>query len=181
LVPFLPLTNRIDGCRPAFAHRYARWCSGDNAVERYALFLTSLALSTDLTERRTALQRTREHGLDIPWVAIVTAEHTIECSLDNLPPSGDHYRIRRRQCSTQRKRQRYYLFNRSSGRRSSRQTRTTRRWNRRILSRDTCSVRTASLVVFLLLPCFTALIFVCVMLARGRINVARLLLDMLQP
>ena len=79
------MTNRIDGCRPAFAHRYARWCSGDNAIERYALFLTLLALSTDLTERRTALQRTREHGLDIPRAVIVTAEHTIEHSLDNLP------------------------------------------------------------------------------------------------
>jgi hypothetical protein len=60
---------------------------GDNAVERYALFLTSLALSADPTERRTALQRAREHGLDVPRVAIVTAERTIERSLDNLPSS----------------------------------------------------------------------------------------------
>jgi hypothetical protein len=57
---------------------------GDNAVKRYALFLTSLVLSTDPTERRTALQCACEHGLDVPQVAIVTAEHTIERSLDNL-------------------------------------------------------------------------------------------------
>jgi nuclear pore complex protein Nup107 len=60
---------------------------GDNAVERYALFLTSLALSTDLAERRTALQRAREHGLDVPHVAIFTAERSIECALDSLPLS----------------------------------------------------------------------------------------------
>jgi nuclear pore complex protein Nup107 len=60
---------------------------GDNAVERYALFLTSLALSTDLAERRTALQRAREHRLDVPHVAIITAECSIECVLDSLPLS----------------------------------------------------------------------------------------------
>ena len=60
---------------------------GDNAVERYALFLTSLALSADQVERRMALQRAREHGLDVPRVAIVTAERTIERALDNLPSS----------------------------------------------------------------------------------------------
>ena len=60
---------------------------GDNAVERYALFLTSLALSMDLTERRTALQCTREHELDVPHVAIITAECSIECALDSLPLS----------------------------------------------------------------------------------------------
>ena len=51
---------------------------GDNAVERYALFLTSLELAGDATERRLALTRAREHGLDIERVAIVTAERTIE-------------------------------------------------------------------------------------------------------
>ncbi|KAH9075675.1 107-domain-containing protein [Lactarius deliciosus] len=60
---------------------------GDNAVERYALFLTSLALSADPVERRTALQRAREHGLDVSRVAIVTAERTIERALDSLPSS----------------------------------------------------------------------------------------------
>lgn len=51
---------------------------GDNAVERYALFLTSLELSADITERRLALMRAREHGLDMERVAIVAAERTIE-------------------------------------------------------------------------------------------------------
>lgn len=51
---------------------------GDNAVERYALFLTSLELSGDAHERRLALTRAREHGLDVERVAVVTAERTIE-------------------------------------------------------------------------------------------------------
>ncbi len=51
---------------------------GDNAVERYALFLTSLELAGDAVERRLALTRARDHGLDIERVAIVTAERTIE-------------------------------------------------------------------------------------------------------
>jgi nuclear pore complex protein Nup107 len=51
---------------------------GDNAVERYALFLVSLALTADVTERRLALTRAKDHGLDMERVAIVTAERTIE-------------------------------------------------------------------------------------------------------
>ena len=51
---------------------------GDNAVERYAMFLTSLELSADLAERRLALTRARDHGLDMERVAIATAERTIE-------------------------------------------------------------------------------------------------------
>lgn len=51
---------------------------GDNAVERYAMFLTSLELSADITERRLALTRAKEHGLDMERVAVVTAERTIE-------------------------------------------------------------------------------------------------------
>lgn len=51
---------------------------GDNAVERYAMFLTSLDLSTDIKERKLTLTRAREHGLDVDRVAIVTAERTIE-------------------------------------------------------------------------------------------------------
>ena len=47
---------------------------GDNAVERYAMFLTSLELSADITARRLALTRAKEHGLDMERVAIVTAE-----------------------------------------------------------------------------------------------------------
>ncbi|KAG1880931.1 hypothetical protein F4604DRAFT_1922554 [Suillus subluteus] len=37
---------------------------GDNAVERYAMFLTSLELTADINERRLALTRAREHGLN---------------------------------------------------------------------------------------------------------------------
>ncbi|KAK7023754.1 nuclear pore complex protein [Favolaschia claudopus] len=59
---------------------------GDNAVERYALFLVSLELSADITERRLALTRAREHGLDMDRVAIVTAERTIEKAFELLPP-----------------------------------------------------------------------------------------------
>ncbi|KAJ6620333.1 107-domain-containing protein [Mycena sp. CBHHK59/15] len=59
---------------------------GDNAVERYALFLVSLHLSADIDERRLALTRAREHGLDMDRVAIATAERTIEKAFDVLPP-----------------------------------------------------------------------------------------------
>jgi len=53
---------------------------GQNAVERYAVFLVSLALSADINERRHALTRAREHGLDMErhGIAIVTAERTID-------------------------------------------------------------------------------------------------------
>ena len=55
---------------------------GDNAVDRYAMFLTSLDLSADIKERKLALTRAREHGLDVDRVAIVTAERTIERAFD---------------------------------------------------------------------------------------------------
>ncbi|KAI6131044.1 nuclear pore protein 84/107 [Pisolithus croceorrhizus] len=58
---------------------------GDNAVERYAMFLTSLDLSADIKERRLALTRAREHGLDVDTVAVVTAERTIEKAFERLP------------------------------------------------------------------------------------------------
>ena len=51
---------------------------GDNAVERYALFLASLELAGTAEERRAALGRAQEHGLDVERVAVVTAERTIE-------------------------------------------------------------------------------------------------------
>jgi nuclear pore complex protein Nup107 len=54
---------------------------GDNAVERYAMFLTSLEISADLPERKQALARAREHGLDVERVAIATAERTIDKAL----------------------------------------------------------------------------------------------------
>lgn len=60
---------------------YAR-ALGDNAVERYAMFLTSLDLSADIKERKLTLTRAREHGLDVDRVAIVTAEQTIEKAFD---------------------------------------------------------------------------------------------------
>ncbi|KAJ7467973.1 hypothetical protein FB451DRAFT_1481251 [Mycena latifolia] len=47
---------------------------GDNAVERYALFLVSLELSVGIAERRLPLTRAREH------------EQTIEKTFELLPP-----------------------------------------------------------------------------------------------
>ncbi|KAI5120989.1 hypothetical protein M0805_000450 [Coniferiporia weirii] len=58
---------------------------GENAVERYALFLTSLDLSTDLEERRAALLRAEKHELDMVRVAQVAAEKTIEKAFEALP------------------------------------------------------------------------------------------------
>ena len=55
---------------------------GENAIERYALFLVSLALTADINERRLALTRARDHGLDPARVAVVTAERTIEQAFD---------------------------------------------------------------------------------------------------
>jgi hypothetical protein len=40
--------------------------------------LVSLGLSVDINERRLALTRANEHGLNVERVAIVTAERTIE-------------------------------------------------------------------------------------------------------
>ena len=63
---------------------------GENAVERYALFLVSLGLRTDtaigaeeaggdvIDERKRALMRAGEHGLDVNRVAVVTAERTVD-------------------------------------------------------------------------------------------------------
>ncbi|KAI0073069.1 hypothetical protein K474DRAFT_1711028 [Panus rudis PR-1116 ss-1] len=59
---------------------------GDNAIERYAMFLTSLELSADISERKLALTRARGHGLDMERVAIATAERTIEKAFSILPP-----------------------------------------------------------------------------------------------
>lgn len=61
---------------------------GDNAVERYAMFLTSLELSADITERRLALTRAKDHGLDMERVATVTAERTIERAFSVWSSSG---------------------------------------------------------------------------------------------
>ncbi|KAI9451613.1 hypothetical protein BJY52DRAFT_1190825 [Lactarius psammicola] len=59
-----------------------------NAVERFMLFLTSIALVADPSERRTVLHSTSENGLDVPHVAVVTVEHTIERALDDPPSSS---------------------------------------------------------------------------------------------
>ncbi|OCH90763.1 nuclear pore protein 84/107 [Obba rivulosa] len=59
---------------------------GENAVERYATFLASLALSADAGERKHALSRAQEHGLDVERVAIATAEKTMEHAFQELPP-----------------------------------------------------------------------------------------------
>ncbi|KAG6859770.1 hypothetical protein C0995_004318, partial [Termitomyces sp. Mi166 len=59
---------------------------GDNAVERYAMFLVSLELSAHTAERRLALTRARDHGLDMDRVAVATAERTIEKAFEALPP-----------------------------------------------------------------------------------------------
>ncbi|TBU55991.1 107-domain-containing protein [Dichomitus squalens] len=58
---------------------------GDNAVERYALFLASFELSGDMHKRRLALTRAREHGLDIERVAITTfLESTYDTALEQV-------------------------------------------------------------------------------------------------
>ncbi|KAL0562733.1 Nucleoporin nup84, partial [Marasmius crinis-equi] len=58
---------------------------GENAIQRYALFLVSLELSTDVNERRLALTRAKEHGLDMDSVAAATAEMTINKAMEMLP------------------------------------------------------------------------------------------------
>jgi nuclear pore complex protein Nup107 len=58
----------------------------NNAVERYAMFLTSLELTADINERRLALTRAREHGLNVHKVAVVTAEQTIDRAFEVSEP-----------------------------------------------------------------------------------------------
>ena len=58
---------------------------GDNAIERYALFLVGLDLSADSNERRQALKRAEDHGLDKIRVAQVTAEKSVERALEVSP------------------------------------------------------------------------------------------------
>lgn len=55
---------------------------GENAIERYALFLTSLDLSVDLDERKAALFRAKKHDLDIIRVAQVAAEKSVKKALN---------------------------------------------------------------------------------------------------
>jgi len=51
---------------------------GDNAVERYALFLSELPVISSLRERKETLLRAAEFGLDVPQVALSAADLCIE-------------------------------------------------------------------------------------------------------
>lgn len=51
---------------------------GDNAIERYAVFLSGLELTVDIDERRAALKRAKDHNLDVIRVARATADKTME-------------------------------------------------------------------------------------------------------
>ena len=172
---------------------------GDNAVERYALFLTSLELSADVHERRLALTRAREHGLDIERVAVVTAERTIEktftvCHLlfryrpcdvigaDNLRVCR-YCHLRRVRCqpssdwSLRRRTRRSCFSARLSGQRT---------WCRRTIprsSKPTSSSATSS--VSLSTPVSACSILLMLKMprpeGRGRIQLSKTLLDMLPP
>ncbi|KIL59037.1 hypothetical protein M378DRAFT_169919 [Amanita muscaria Koide BX008] len=75
---------------------------GENAVERYALFLVSLGLAAiddrndedsstggdTIEERKRALVRARDHGLDLDRVAVVAAERTVDKAFELLPPTS---------------------------------------------------------------------------------------------
>jgi nuclear pore complex protein Nup107 len=147
---------------------------GDNAVERYALFLTSLALSADPGERRTALQRAREHGLDVPRVAIVTAERTIERALDTLPSSVKGPLPDLAKTSLEPAEEAEMLLVRSI------------EWTVVEVETYDTALEQANVILRYLLGThlpplfFGSLVYSCCT-ARGKVNVARLLLDMLPP
>ncbi|KAI0031297.1 nuclear pore protein 84/107 [Vararia minispora EC-137] len=61
---------------------------GDNAVNRYALFLSSLDLSVNAETRRVTLADAAHHGLDITLVAAETAQLTIAQALKELEHSA---------------------------------------------------------------------------------------------
>ena len=106
--------------RSALTHPMYVGMLSDHAVERYALFLTSPGLSANQVERRTALQRTPEHGLDVSRVTIVTAERTqaIERARSITSPrlSRDRYPTCPRPHLSTRKRRKCCSSGRSSGR-----------------------------------------------------------------
>ena len=150
---------------------------GDNAVERYALFLTSLALSADPVERRAALQRAREHGLDVPRVAIVTAERTIERALDSLPSSVRGQLPNLAKVAQEPAEEAEMLLVRSI------------EWT--VVESETydTALEQANVILRYLLgtrisphlPSHVANTQSCWGIARGRVDVARLLLDLLPP
>jgi nuclear pore complex protein Nup107 len=148
---------------------------GDNAVERYALFLTSLALSADPAERRTALQRAREHGLDVPRVAIVTAERTIERALDTLPSSVKGPLPDLAKAAFEPAEEAEMLLVRSI------------EWTVVDAETSDTALEQANVILRYLLGTYSQRLSFLVSLAypfgtaRGRVNVARLLLDLLPP
>ncbi|KAF8900838.1 nuclear pore protein 84/107 [Gymnopilus junonius] len=58
---------------------------GVNAVKRYSLFLVSLGLTADFNERRQALTRASQHGLDVLSVARTAAQDSIRDAFKKLP------------------------------------------------------------------------------------------------
>ena len=62
---------------------------GENAVERYAMFLVSLPLDVSPNERRRTLLRAAEFGLDVTRVAIVAAERSVDLGLRKLSSSEE--------------------------------------------------------------------------------------------
>ena len=77
---------------------------GEGAEERYAIFLASLELSADITERRLALMRARDQGLDMARIAVLAAEKTMDHALAVCasPSAGHDYILKsavpRRSC-----------------------------------------------------------------------------------
>ncbi|KAF8346792.1 hypothetical protein F5887DRAFT_916111 [Amanita rubescens] len=74
---------------------------GENAVERYALFLVLFKLGKDegiriegvdggdlIEEWRRALLRARERGQDVSRVAVVAAERFVDKAFEFLPPTS---------------------------------------------------------------------------------------------
>jgi len=58
---------------------------GDNAISRYALFLSELPVSASSHERRDALFRAQEFGLDVRQVALSTADMCMDRAFKALP------------------------------------------------------------------------------------------------
>ncbi|KAF8321303.1 hypothetical protein DL93DRAFT_2130809 [Clavulina sp. PMI_390] len=58
---------------------------GENAIQRYASFLSKLSIETSRHERSTMLDRARDHGLDVEAVAFSTASMIARDELKKLP------------------------------------------------------------------------------------------------
>ncbi|KAF8324711.1 nuclear pore protein 84/107 [Cantharellus anzutake] len=58
---------------------------GDNAIQRYALYLSNLPIELTKHDRYLALNRAKDHGLDIEAVAFSTAGLVAQQALENLP------------------------------------------------------------------------------------------------